>query len=238
MSQKKTITFVSRANPNKEFACECARQLEIDLDISMCYAESVCSLFPLLSDSSYHTDFIAIDLEQLISGREGVDIFDIINTLSTLIKCTVYRIGEGKPRRRTTKICLLIAETTPANIVRQAMLIPETHLGMLMGENWTYEQVKDNVAANLAGDCSTPKQILDIVKPKRGNIVKRDAIDLTPREQQILKLIQNRGASNKVIAKILDISESTVKLHIGNVLKKYGCKNRTQLAVFSRSAEV
>ena len=51
---------------------------------------------------------------------------------------------------------------------------------------------------------------------------------------QILNLIKERGASNKVIAKTLNITESTVKLHVGIVLKKFGVKNRTQLALFSK----
>ena len=58
---------------------------------------------------------------------------------------------------------------------------------------------------------------------------------MTPRQEQIHTLISTRGASNKVIAKTLNISESTVKLHVSAVLKKYGVKNRTQLALFSKS---
>jgi DNA-binding NarL/FixJ family response regulator len=59
-------------------------------------------------------------------------------------------------------------------------------------------------------------------------------IKLTPRESQILTLIQDRGVSNKIIAKMLHITESTVKLHITHIFKKYGVKNRTQLALFSK----
>jgi DNA-binding NarL/FixJ family response regulator len=56
-------------------------------------------------------------------------------------------------------------------------------------------------------------------------------IKLTPRQLQILHLIKTRGASNKMIARQLKISESTVKVHVGAILKKYGVANRTQLAV-------
>lgn len=64
--------------------------------------------------------------------------------------------------------------------------------------------------------------------------VSSNDIKLTPRQSQIVSLIKERGASNKIIAKTLNISESTVKLHVGVVLKKYGVKNRTQLALFSK----
>ena len=54
---------------------------------------------------------------------------------------------------------------------------------------------------------------------------------LTPRQQQVLKLVCHRGLSNKAIAAILKISESTVKIHISSILKEYGVKNRTQLVL-------
>lgn len=57
-------------------------------------------------------------------------------------------------------------------------------------------------------------------------------LTLTPRQSQICKLIKDKGHSNKSIARILGITESTVKLHIGSILKKYGLKNRTQLVLF------
>ena len=56
-------------------------------------------------------------------------------------------------------------------------------------------------------------------------------IALTQRQQQIADLIVRRGLSNKQIARHCGISESTVKLHIGIVLKKYGIQNRTQISI-------
>ena len=59
-------------------------------------------------------------------------------------------------------------------------------------------------------------------------------IHLTPRQRQILDIIVTRGVSNKNIARMLHISESTVKLHMSSILKKFGLRNRTQLALFAR----
>jgi DNA-binding NarL/FixJ family response regulator len=56
-------------------------------------------------------------------------------------------------------------------------------------------------------------------------------IRLTSRQREILALVANRGLSNKKIAQILNISESTVKVHISSILKAYGVRNRTQLAL-------
>jgi len=56
-------------------------------------------------------------------------------------------------------------------------------------------------------------------------------IRLTARQREIMALVANRGLSNKKIAQILNISESTVKVHISSILKAYGVRNRTQLAL-------
>ena len=62
-------------------------------------------------------------------------------------------------------------------------------------------------------------------------------IPLTPRQDQILTLLLQRGASNKTIGNLLDITESTVKVHISKILRKYGARNRTQLIVFINARE-
>lgn len=50
---------------------------------------------------------------------------------------------------------------------------------------------------------------------------------LTPRERDILRLLRE-GLPNKVIANRLDVSEVTVKSHLGNVFRKLGVQNRLQ----------
>lgn len=55
---------------------------------------------------------------------------------------------------------------------------------------------------------------------------------LTAREMQVTQLLA-RGASNKVIARELDVSESTVKIHVQNVLKKLNLNSRVQIAVYA-----
>jgi len=57
--------------------------------------------------------------------------------------------------------------------------------------------------------------------------------DLTDREKEIIALV-TRGASNKEIARLLGITERTVKAHLGTVFKKTGTKTRVQLAVLAK----
>jgi two-component system nitrate/nitrite response regulator NarL len=55
---------------------------------------------------------------------------------------------------------------------------------------------------------------------------------LSPRESQILRHIA-RGASNKEIARALDIAETTVKIHVQHILRKLGLSSRVQAAVYA-----
>lgn len=55
---------------------------------------------------------------------------------------------------------------------------------------------------------------------------------LTPREREILDCLA-RGESNKGIARTLDLAESTVKIHVQNVLKKLKLSSRVQAAVYA-----
>lgn len=53
---------------------------------------------------------------------------------------------------------------------------------------------------------------------------------VTNKQIDVIKLI-NKGLSNKQIAYELNISESTVKVHITNILKRMNCFNRVQMII-------
>ncbi|MBG6245277.1 two-component system response regulator NarL [Candidatus Symbiopectobacterium sp. 'North America'] len=59
----------------------------------------------------------------------------------------------------------------------------------------------------------------------------RSIQQLTPRERDILKLLA-QGLANKVIARKLSITESTVKVHVKHLLKKMKLKSRVKAAVW------
>ena len=54
-----------------------------------------------------------------------------------------------------------------------------------------------------------------------------DAVDLTPREIEVLQLIA-QGKSNKQIAAELVITERTCKFHVSSILSKLEASNRTE----------
>ena len=68
-------------------------------------------------------------------------------------------------------------------------------------------------------------------QPTPGNEVVRS---LSRRELVILRTL-TEGASNKIIARKLVITESTVKVHMKAILRKLRLQNRTQAAIWART---
>ncbi len=56
---------------------------------------------------------------------------------------------------------------------------------------------------------------------------------LSERETEVLRLA-SKGLANKQIARSLGIAERTVKVHLGNVFRRIGVKDRTSAALWAR----
>lgn len=59
---------------------------------------------------------------------------------------------------------------------------------------------------------------------------------LSPREREVLEQIA-LGASNKEIARTLEIAETTVKIHVQHILRKLGLSSRVQAAVYATARQ-
>ncbi|MDO8464614.1 MAG: response regulator transcription factor [Gallionella sp.] len=55
---------------------------------------------------------------------------------------------------------------------------------------------------------------------------------LSPREREIIVMLAH-GASNKEIARVLNLSESTIKIHVQGILRKLHIAKRVQAAVYA-----
>jgi DNA-binding NarL/FixJ family response regulator len=60
--------------------------------------------------------------------------------------------------------------------------------------------------------------------------------ELTERELQILKLVA-LGKTNKEIARVISVSEKTVKGHMTSLMDKIHVRNRVEAALFVAQAE-
>src|SRR5207302_2537446 len=98
----------------------------------------------------------------------------------------------------------------------------------------------------LAGGIYVPSSLIEAAPsrpaPSSGPSSLADASnELTRRQRDVLGLI-SQGKSNKLIADALTMSESTVKAHVKQIIKRLRVANRTQAAllangVFAQGAE-
>ena len=58
------------------------------------------------------------------------------------------------------------------------------------------------------------------------------ALELSVRQRQVLQLLW-QGETNKAIAQRLDLGESTVNVHVRNLMKMLGAQNRTQVVLLT-----
>lgn len=75
-------------------------------------------------------------------------------------------------------------------------------------------------------------KLTQLLQPGQKESPKDKQVKLTEREREILSHLA-AGKSNKVIAKSLNISHDTVKLHVRHILAKLGMTSRVEAAVFA-----
>jgi len=70
------------------------------------------------------------------------------------------------------------------------------------------------------------------LRPTGGGTDGQTSGELTSRQREILKLL-GQGKSNKQIARELDLSENTVKVHVSAILRALKLENRTQAGLLA-----
>lgn len=117
-----------------------------------------------------------------------------------------------------------------AQAIRRAMRGEPVVSAELMGKLVTAFQAQDTLAptstltasaASTAGAAGGAEVAASATSPA-----------LSPREKEVLCEIA-RGASNKEIARTLDIAETTVKIHVQHILRKLNLSSRVQAAVYA-----
>ena len=85
----------------------------------------------------------------------------------------------------------------------------------------------------MLGEAILPSDIVLTIATGREEALHLQRGKLSNREAEILVFLKE-GAPNKVIARSLNLSEATIKVHIKAILKKAGVRNRTQAALWAR----
>lgn len=152
------------------------------------------------------------------------------NTVAEFIDA-VATVTKFMPGSAPIKIAVIITPTTDIKLVKQ--LQKTTVLGVALDlKYFSIDEVAVATKEFLACKPYWPKHILSqLPGTKPVTTAPRNGIVLTARQQEVMDLICHRGLSNKQIAKTLKLSESTVKIHVSAIMRAYGVRNRTQLAL-------
>jgi DNA-binding NarL/FixJ family response regulator len=189
-------------------------------DVIRAGLEAVVSAGPdlVVAASSPHESFVdaledlKVDVVLLVLARQTDEALSTIASLSDQVDTPLVVLTDGFDRSwsaaalRSGARALLSSEATSPEILAA-------------------------IEAVSAGLVALPAAVTDAVfadaptqphSPEAG-----DGQKLTPREMEILGMIAE-GLGNKEIAWRLDISEHTVKFHIGSIFAKLGAQSRTE----------
>jgi DNA-binding NarL/FixJ family response regulator len=193
--------------------------------IRECIRRSMQSVFPL----SVFTYSTTIELEQrhLLTSPQLI-IFSWMEANKEASINALKDLSELAPRTPV----IVLAYDNDAELARTAICHgAKGYIPVTMGFEITIEAVR----FVLAGGTYVPLDCL-LARDPPGDAPSQPPISglVTGRELAVIRAIQ-KGKSNKVIAYDLNLCESTVKVHVRNIMKKLNAKNRTDVAIKSQS---
>ena len=165
------------------------------------------------------------------SGSPGGQRFDLV--LTAPAELAGPRTGEVIRSLRTAGARMLVLVDGPGGIDAPALAQCGAQ-GLLDWTELQPETLRDAVSDVMAGKFHVSGSLARHLfvqagqHPVSGGQSMRAA--LTPRESEVLRLVA-QGLSNKQVSHRLEISEHGVKRHVGNVLAKLNCPNRTLAVV-------
>ena len=131
----------------------------------------------------------------------------------------------------TTQLVVLSDATTMDPAVVKSVL-NQGASGFILTSQTGLQMLVSALGLVASGGTFVPKQMLFYQDNMHQTSTKepKQKGQLTARELDVLKLVK-QGKPNKLIAYELNLSESTVKVHIRNTMRKMGSTNRTHVAM-------
>lgn len=187
----------------------------IDAEVKLCKSWKELSL---VLDEEPKNIVFHIDMVR----RHGGTISEFMLMLDTMIK---YLNLSQRPN-----IGVGIEATTHISTIKELQkhkILAIVPSAITIGPEYTNTAIK----SMLDNRSHWPKDIISRLPGNENKVKNKNSHALTERQQEVFDLIAKRGLSNKQIARVLNISESTVKIHVSAVMKNLCVRNRTQLAL-------
>ncbi len=154
--------------------------------------------------------------------RPDVVLMDLLMPVMDGIAATVT-IRRELPDTEVVALTSVLEDASIADAVRAGAI------GYLLKDTEAQE-LRRTIKAAAAGQVQLSPQVT--ARLLREVVIPEKTPTLTEREISVLRLLA-QGKSNKDIAQTLNISEQTVKTHVGHILGKLGVSSRTQAALFA-----
>lgn len=164
--------------------------------------------------------FEILVVELALLGESGIN---EISTLKEIQPNMNIVIMASVPEQREEISAVLFGAKAYCSCDLDIALLPKVIKTVLCNELWVDRKFVTRLL----------KEIEDITKIKLGEAqqLNKGIATMTPRECEIATLVAT-GASNRRIAEQLNISERTVKAHLGVIFRKIGINDRLQLALY------
>ncbi len=174
-------------------------------------AEALELMSNLKQDLDQEPDLIILDLN--MQGMDGIETLKAMRAKGVTSRIVMYTVSDHDED-------VVAAITGGADGFLLKDMEPEEVLEKIKQAALGKMVISERLTEVLASALRRPQK-------KVNNIID----SLTGRELEILKLI-SKGLSNKLIARELDISDGTVKVHVKHLLKKMDLKSRVEAAVW------
>ncbi|MEK0428814.1 MAG: Transcriptional regulatory protein DegU [Pseudomonadota bacterium] len=160
-------------------------------------------------------------LDNHLPGVRGVDAIASFKELDPTLKVVMLTVSEDED-----DLAKALKSGADGYLLKTAdsEQLSETLHRIMEGESVISPQMMNKLVATLRHQGRPSGEQSDRSKTER----------LSPREHEIVLLIA-KGLSNKLIARELDIAETTVKIHVQHVFKKLELSSRVQVALFAAS---
>jgi len=171
------------------------------------------------------------------SGREGIELAKQLDPDLILLDLNMKGVN-GLETLRTlrdmgedARIILLTVSNAPADLIAAIRAGAD---GYILKDN-DPDDILRLIANAMQGQTAISPELASLLAAalrEESVSEQRSQADLTERESAILKCLA-AGMSNKLIARELDIMESTVKVHVRNLLKKLKFRSRVEAVVWA-----
>ncbi|HYI73473.1 MAG TPA: response regulator transcription factor [Skermanella sp.] len=180
----------------------------------------------LLADTRFEvgSEYNTIDLA-LTAGEADAAPELVISGQAVKDEADLRAIREAFPSARI----VVLADDLTVDVLRAAMGGGAD--GFLI-KNVSPEALIQSLQLIMLGEKVFPTNLASMLLDMSAIAPQHSIRGLSPREQEILQALVT-GASNKMIAIRLGITEATVKVHLKTLLRKIDVNNRTQAAIWA-----